>query len=191
MLEKRHKEAMSTSESIEFNEAKFRELLLYVAERCENDANFGAIKLNKILFLADFSAYAHLGKPISGAEYEALERGPAPKLLKPIRDDMAEQKAIVVREQPRFGLVQHRVIPLKEPDLSMFSGSEIAIVDAVIDVCREETGKDLSELTHGMYGWQIAQYKEVIPYSTVFLSSDQATKADQERARELVAQHGW
>ena len=179
------------SESITFNEPKFKELLLYVAGRCEDDPNFGAVKLNKILFLADFVAYAQTGKPISGASYEALELGPAPKLLKPIRDGLSDENAIIVRRQPRFGLVQHRVIPLREPDLSMFSGSEIAIVDNIIEMCRGETGKDLSEFTHGMYGWQIAQYREVIPYSTVFLSNEPATKADAERARELAAQHGW
>ena len=174
-----------------FNELKFRELLLYVASRCEGDANFGAIKLNKMLFLADFTAYAYLGESISGAEYEALELGPAPRLLKPIRDDMVKNNDIVVREQTRFGYAQHRVIPLRDPDLTLFSGAEIALVDHIIEVFREDTGKDLSELTHGMYGWQIAQYKEVIPYSSVFLSNEPVTKADQERARELIAQHGW
>ena len=182
---------MSTSKPITFNEPKLRELLLYVAGRCEDDPDFGAIKLNKILFLADFGAYAQTGKPISGAEYEALELGPAPKLLKPIRDDLASNNDLIVRRQPRFGHFQHRIIPLREPDLSMFSGVEIAIVDAIIELCQGETGKDLSEFTQGMYGWQIAEYREVIPYSTVFLSSNPATKADVKRARELVAQYEW
>ena len=182
---------MSTSESITFNEPKFRELLLYVAGRCEDDPDFGAIKLNKILFFADFVAYAQTGKPISGAEYEALEFGPAPKLLKPIRDDMVSHDDLIVRHQPRFGYFQHRVIPLREPDLSMFSGAEIAVVETIIGVCGGETGKDLSEFTHGLYGWKIAGYREVIPYSTVFLSSEPATRSDVERARELVAQYEW
>ena len=182
---------MFTSERITFNEPKFRELLLYVAGRCEDDPDFGAIKLNKILFFADFVAYAQTGKPITGAEYEALELGPAPKLLKPIRDDMASNNDLLVRRQPRFGYFQHRVIPLREPDLSMFSGAEIAVVETIIGVCRGETGKDLSELTHGLHGWKIADYREVIPYSTVFLSSEPATRADVARARALVAQYEW
>ena len=49
------------------NDAKLRELILYVAERCENDPDFGALKLNKILFNADFIAYALTGKAITGA----------------------------------------------------------------------------------------------------------------------------
>lgn len=182
---------MSTTETITFDESKFRELLLYVASRCEDDPHFGAIKLNKILFLADFFAYAQTGKPISGAAYEALEFGPAPQLLSPIRDDMVDKKDIVVRRRPRFGYSQHRVIPLRDPDLSMFSGAEIAIVETVIDACHDDTGRDLSELTHGLYGWRIAAHREVIPYETIFLSTIEVTKADVERVRELVAQYAW
>ena len=37
-------------ESIQFNEAKFKELLLYAAGRCEEDPRCGSTKLNKILF---------------------------------------------------------------------------------------------------------------------------------------------
>ena len=182
---------MSTSDKITFEESKFKELLLYIAGRCEDDPHFGAIKLNKILFLSDFVAYAETGKPITGAEYEALEFGPAPRLLRPIRDEMQEDKDLVVQKRLRFAYSQHRVIPLREPNLSMFTAEEIALVESIIDVCHGETGKDLSEFTHGLRGWQIADYKEVIPYSTIFLSEEPLTKADVDRARELVAQYEW
>lgn len=36
---------------------RLAELILYIAEKCERDPNFGATKLNKILTFADFSAY--------------------------------------------------------------------------------------------------------------------------------------
>ena len=182
---------MSTIESIPFNESKFRELLLYVASRCEDDPHFGAIKLNKILFLAEFIAYAETGKPISGAEYEALEFGPAPRLLRPIRDDMEKEREIVVKKRPRHAYTQHRVIPLRKPDLTLFTAEEIAFVETIIGACQGGTGKDLSDFTHSWRGWQIASYKETIPYPTIFLSEEPATKADFERARDLAAQHEW
>ena len=52
-----------------FNEGKFKELVLYIASRCERDPTFGAVKLNKELFFSDFWAYAEFGEPITGAEY--------------------------------------------------------------------------------------------------------------------------
>ena len=37
------------------------ELILYIAERCAEDPIFGAVKLNKLLWRADFLAYARDG----------------------------------------------------------------------------------------------------------------------------------
>jgi hypothetical protein len=39
------------------NDAKLRELILLISEWCQADPKFGAIKLNKLLFHADFSAF--------------------------------------------------------------------------------------------------------------------------------------
>ena len=35
---------------------KLKELVLVVAQLCADDRNFGAVKLNKLLFFADFLA---------------------------------------------------------------------------------------------------------------------------------------
>src|SRR5687767_11846412 len=66
-----------------FNQAKFDELVLYVALRSADDSTYGATKLNKILFYSDFFFYAKCGESITGAEYQKLERGPAPRQMKP------------------------------------------------------------------------------------------------------------
>ena len=58
---------------------KFREPLLYVAHKSERDPSFGATKLNKLLFIADFLSYAKAGKSITGQPYVKLKNGPAPK----------------------------------------------------------------------------------------------------------------
>ncbi len=76
----------------EFHESKFKELILHIASRCEYDPYFGAVKLNKTLFLSDMCAYLELGNAITGAEYIALEHGPGPKLMMPIRADMEQAR---------------------------------------------------------------------------------------------------
>ncbi len=68
-----------------YDERKFTELLLYVATRLQGDRSGGATKLNKILFFADF-AHVRRGAPITGAEYQKLEHGPAARRLRPVRD---------------------------------------------------------------------------------------------------------
>ena len=175
----------------QFQEQKFKELILYIAEQCEFDPNFGSTKLNKLLYYCDMLAYGMYGEPITGADYMALERGPAPRLLLPIRRAMEEDDDIVIRQKMHFGLSQDRVVPLREPDLSMFSGKEIALVDQVIRGLKDATGALLSEVTHAEYGWRIAELKESIPYQSVFLSPEPATRDDMDRAKELAIERQW
>jgi hypothetical protein len=178
--------------TITANEQKFKELIIYVASKCQTDASFGAIKLNKILFHADFLAYGSLGTPITGMEYMKLEHGPAPRLLAPIRADMQKDHDIVVVNATRFGFQQDRVVPLREPNLSLFSAEEIALVDSAIQSFWGVTATDLSEVTHGYRGWLMAnRLKEIIPYQAVFLSDEPPTAYEIQHAHELIREHEW
>jgi len=51
-----------------YDDSKFKELLLYVAEQSVGDPHFGKTKLNKILYYIDFQAHGVLGEPVTGAE---------------------------------------------------------------------------------------------------------------------------
>src|SRR5438445_9957452 len=73
------------------DDEKLRELILLISEWSQRDPKFGAIKLNKLLFYCDFSAYLTYGTPITRQEYFALEKGPAPRRLKPITEKMKEK----------------------------------------------------------------------------------------------------
>lgn len=169
------------------SERKFRELLLYIAERSERDARFGATKLNKILFYSDFWAYRKTGSSITGQEYQKLERGPAPKRLLPVVKKMEKQEVCTWAERDHYGLPQCRLIARREPDLSLFSGEEIAIVDQVIRELWNLNATEVSDLSHQFIGWQIAREGEEIPYSTVRLGTPRPpTPEEIEYGRELV-----
>ena len=175
-----------------FNESKFRELVLYIASRCEGDPTFGMIKLNKELFFADFWAYAKYEKPITGAEYIKLQFGPAPRLMSPIREEMEKDGDIVIVHREQFvGYPQKRVVARREPDLSEFTGNEIALVNEVIGEFASDNAAELSDLSHQFPGWQMASDKEIIPYEAIFISNAPVTTEDERWARELASQHGW
>jgi hypothetical protein len=53
-----------------YDEAKFTELLLYVARHLHDDPEGGAIKLNKALWWAECASMRMYGRSISGAEYQ-------------------------------------------------------------------------------------------------------------------------
>jgi hypothetical protein len=177
---------MTAKTKFEFSEdtKKLRELMLYVARKSEADPRFGAIKLNKILFYSDFLAYLRLGRPITGADYQKLELGPAPRRLLPLQKEMESKDSVLV-ERVFCGRKQKRLMAIREPDLSAFSGDEIALVDEILEICKGANATDLSEATHGLTAWKAFQLGESIPYTTVFIDDRPLTQAEREYASEL------
>lgn len=166
-----------------------KELILYVCERSANDPKFGATKLNKILYFADFLAYAQIGAPITGMEYQKLPNGPAPRRFVPIRDEMVKNRELAVQPVKLVtGRTQERPVNLRPSDLSMFTPQQVSLVDAVIEALRDATAEEVSELSHRMVGWKIVGQNETIPYETIFVSDEPLTEADIERGKELAKQ---
>ena len=167
---------------------KFRELILYISQQCATHPTFGATKLNKVLYYSDFLSYAYYGKPITGHEYQRLKNGPAPRRLLAIRDKMIREGILGI--QPvllKSGYTQKRTINLREPDLDIFSGYEIAIVDRVIKTLEPLDAETTSNLSHQMIGWISAREGETIPYSSVFVSNEPLTGQDILRGTEIAA----
>lgn len=172
-------------------EDRLRELILYVATQCQNDSKFGATKLNKILWWADFLAYAETGEPITGLEYMRLGNGPVPKRFVPIREDMQSRDELLVSKvQALGGYVQHRIVPLRRANLDIFTAEEIALVDRVIRALWKRTAKGVSKMSHGK-AWEVAEDRGPIPYEAVFLSDDPINRYDLSRTKELGRRFGW
>lgn len=176
-----------------FDAEKFRELVLYIADKSVEDPTFGAVKLNKILFFADFLAYANLGAPITGAEYQKREFGPAPRQMLAQKRILMEQGDATEVPKLHYGKQQKRLTALRKPDLSMFKPEEIALVDDVLDTLIHHNARETSELSHRWaVGWSVAEDGETIPYETAFWAPPEAvTKEDLERGQELADELGW
>lgn len=179
---------------INFEEQKFKELILHIATKCEDDRYYGATKLNKILFYSDFLAYAIFGRPITGADYFALPYGPAPRLLLPVTKQMSIDSEIAWK----IHYSQQRFIALREPNYDEFSAKEIALVDRVIDVLRDADAESVSELSHLFLGWQAAMAEGQragetvsIPYETVFVKNPEMDKYEEAYGLELARNHDW
>ena len=174
-----------------YDEDKFKELILYIADKCSDDPDYGATKLNKILFYSEFFSFGKYGESITKMPYFRLENGPAPKYLKPIRDQMVEDKEIAVQPKPRFSYTQHRVVPLREANLQKLNARDIAIVDEVISALSGVNASGISKYSHLEIGVRIADEKEEIPYHAVFLSRLPLTEYDIEHGLELAKQYDW
>lgn len=68
---------------VSVNELKLSELLLLLAEELADDRFGGATKANKVMFFAEYANMRLTGRPITGARYQKLKQGPAPRRLLP------------------------------------------------------------------------------------------------------------
>jgi hypothetical protein len=171
-----------------YDEDKFKELILYIADRMGDAQGFGATMLNKVLYFADFFYYAEHGQAITGAEYQRLDYGPAPKRLLPARDALIAEGRAAIRTTAIGPYNQNRIEPLVDPDIAAFSAEEIKMVDEVIALLRGSTAVGVSQASHRMMGWKAAETGETIPYETVFLTKTAVSKDDMKVALEIKQQ---
>ena len=170
---------------------RLRELIVYISEKSEHDQYYGATKLNKILYHSDFRAFERFGVPLTGAAYFRLPKGPAPRLMLPVRDKLISEGAIRLDKiSLGHGLEQHRIVALRRPVLEHFTSDEIALVDEVIKELWPQTATEVSDASHDVR-WRTLEHRDPIPYEFAFLSDDPITPEEIERIRELADKFGW
>ena len=169
---------------------RLQELLIYIAQKCQDYTHFGAIKLNKTLYFADFINFRKTGRSITGSQYMKLPNGPVPQQMKFVLEDLRAKGHLVRQEREHFGNLQHRYIPLREPNLELFSATDIALVDSIIEDLGSLNASQVSGLSHNRV-WRIARLKEMIPYEAVFISDEGVTDDDISIANELAEKYGW
>lgn len=179
------------AETAPFNEKKFKELIVYIARRLGPEAALGRVKLAKLLMQSDFGAYARFRKPITGATYEKWEHGHLPRELLLAERDLEAQGAIAAEDVEYYGKRLHRIAAKRDPDLSDFTEDELAVIEVAIRQFGHESATHLSDLSHRELGWRLADWKEPIPYHTVYLGTGGVTEADLRRGEELASTHRW
>jgi len=169
---------------VDFNKEKFKNLVLYICDKCE-PKELGSTKLNKVLLYTDMFSYVYLEKPVTGETYVKRQFGPVPKNILAILNELEMSRQLVIKESNYFGYDKKEYIALEKPDLTQFTGQEISLIDAMIEViCKEHTAKTISEASHDRI-WELAEIGEEIPYEA-FLASEigEIDKEDIEWAME-------
>lgn len=175
----------------ESDEEKLAELLLLAAEELLEDRFAGAIKLNKVLFFAEFAHMRLTGRPITGTPYQKLRLGPAPRRLVPLRDRLIAAGDATLEQETVLGRVQHRLRPARPVRRDIFSDTELTAVADAVALLRVRTGTDVSTLSHQEPGWQLVADGDVIPYVTTYLTPDQtrSTPAIRDRAAKIATDY--
>jgi len=168
---------------------RFRELIVYISEKSRNDPYFGAVKLNKILYYSDFRAFELFGIPLTGVRYFRLPKGPAPKALIPIQNELVSEGAIRI-DKVKFGdFEQHRTVPLRRAVTELFTEDEIILVDKVINELWHQNATEVSDASHDVR-WRTLQHRDPMPYEFAFLD-DGITESDIARTKQLASELRW
>jgi hypothetical protein len=119
-----------------------------------------------------------------------LEHGPGLYRMVPLIEGMLEEKTIAIQPTDCYGFKQTRMVNLREPDLSEFSGKEIALVDAWIERLKLMTAKEVSLFSHETAAWRVTKLSEIIDPKMVYIAWGEPSAADVKRGQQIAMQHG-
>ena len=163
-----------------FDQEKFVNAILFFAKHA-NPKQLGSTKLNKLLYHSDFLHFKRYGRPIIGDRYVKMPYGPVPSTAYAIivgaSAKLAERpsKTNVLTGRVRVREVKitddkklQKIEALVEPDLAVFSESELEVLQEIATEYKNRTGTRLSKDSHEPdQPWSQTDYLQVIRYELV------------------------
>jgi transcriptional regulator with XRE-family HTH domain len=150
------------------NVEKFRQVLLYILEKCAGKPNVGETVLYKLLYFSEFNYYEVYEEHLVGATFRRLPYGPAPLKLDALLNQMEEKGELKMIKTLYFELPQKRYIPLVKPDLTLLKASEKEIIDQVVNQLGDFSAKAISDYSHKDMPWKATRDGEIIDYELAF-----------------------
>lgn len=121
-------------------------------------------KLNKLLFYTDFKHFKEYTVSITGARYAHIPFGPAPDNYDLYYPVLVRRGAIKLEEKDYLGYTGENMITVQEPDLNLFSESELRILTTVKEHFKNNNATEVSSFSHGEKGYQDTPQGKIISY---------------------------
>ena len=148
--------------------SKFKNVLLYILERCAGKPNVGETVLYKLLYFSDFNYYELYEEHLTGAQYRKLPYGPVPQKLDSIVLQMIDKGQLQRVKTEYHGYPQTRYLPLVKADLTELKASEKEVIDNVIQQMSDWSAAMVSNYSHGDKPWKATGNNEDINYELAF-----------------------
>lgn len=164
----RHNPPTANSGYVSYSPEKTSAIVRYFATRL-NGVFF--TKMNKLLFYTDFTAYGRLGRGLTGLEYSALDRGPAPMRYSAVYGNLDGVSCDeYIYASGASGTILTTTAP---PEPGIFTPEETEILESVYNRFKDLNAGEISQLSHNEKGW-IACHEthSLIPYSYAFELSE-------------------
>src|SRR5712672_2931435 len=166
---------------------RLKEAILYVAEKGQAMRFFGRIKLNKILWRADFRAFYERRQPVTGRTYQRLPWGPALIEMLPVMQELLREGALTEEARVLSGNTEYRPIARAEPVLKFFSPDDLGYLDESISHYWNMTGTESDDESHGI-AWRTRNDGDAIPYEAAYFEDKPLPQASLERLASLARQ---
>jgi len=150
------------------NVEKFKNVLLYILERCAGKPNVGETVLYKLLYFSDFNYYELYEEHLTGAKYRKIPFGPVPQKLDTILIQMVEGEQLQRVKTEFHGYPQTRYLPLVKADLTALKASEVEVIDRVIEQLSDWSAKSISDYSHKDLPWEVTDEGKDISYELAF-----------------------
>mgnify|MGYP003444209715 FL=1 len=161
----KHTERISTPA---FQVKKFKNVLLYILERCAGKPNVGETVLYKLLYFCDFNYYELYEEHLTGARYRKLPFGPVPQRLDTIINQLIDNKQLQRIKTQFHNYPQTRYLPLEKADLTQLRASEKEVIDKVIEQMSDWSAAAISNYSHKDMPWLASKDGEEINYELAF-----------------------
>ncbi len=147
---------------------KFKNVLLYILERCAGKPNVGETVLYKLLYFSDFNYYELYEDHLTGAKYRKLPFGPVPQKLDIIIKQMMDKGELKKVKATYHGYMQTRYLPLEKADLTLLKASEKEVIDKVIEQFSDWSASMISDYSHKDLPWIVTDEGKDISYELAF-----------------------
>ncbi len=132
-----------------------------------NSRKLGYVKLNKILWCADLENYRWHGVTITGLQhYTRTLHGPMSQDIVRAVGQLARERKVEERTVTVADYTRREMFCLQHPDISMFTGAQIGILDQMIDVVVPLTASQLSRMNRDDPLWNEIENNEAMSVAT-------------------------
>lgn len=148
------------------NEEKYKNVILYLAKHVGSGSVWGKKKMYKLLYYIDFDFFEKYERPITGDIYHKIPMGPAPSYFDAIAQDLKKSGKLEISVGKTGSGYNDAVVykTLHDPDESLLTKEEKKMIDRVIKLYGDKTGRQLEELTHKEAPYLAVDEGEEMPF---------------------------
>ncbi|MCH7492511.1 SocA family protein [Patescibacteria group bacterium] len=168
------------------NEKKFKELLIYIVDRCSKEEQIPETKLWKLLYFSEANFFEKKKRTISGVDYFKNNYGPTPdyRTIKKIFPEISEY---VLRTKKNIGdgKVKRTYKLSKKYRFSYLTKEEKKIIDETCEKYGNLNTREIVHLAHKDPPYIISKDKDKIDFSDV-VYREKWEEGDLENEEEQV-----